>query len=472
MQSLYPCIEDSAEAGRGASSFARDLLWPLGALALGVALISLAGVLDMRKDAPHVWRNALLAPDAAVPDQDADGLIPVAVRRLAETGPLGSASFPDNLRSLPEVEEAISALGLDKGEYVIRVPQSAPIGMLLASGRLPDPGRREALAGDLARAETFDLDGETFRVVGRVRRSAGCLAFAYVLPEHEGLRGHFASEAGATLGWIDPEGMIKAASDETYLAGENAPAVVAGLARTRTSIALLTIAGLACAALGGSAAQIRWLRRLSARRLPGLASVLRDTAARPRLFASVHVLLYAALFAFMLAALRYPVAGFRLTGAVHHEFAKGDLQYIGAAYASGNILRATAATFFQNYFVATVVFTILPSLVLPFAGVLKNLFSFALAGFVIAPIWMGSAERLTYHSITMILELEAYIVATFAIILWPVRVFVEAPRGEPGTRIRAALRTVAGGTLLAGIMLAIAAVYEATTIIFFDALSP
>ena len=110
-------------------------------------------------------------------------------------------------------------------------------------------------------------------------------------------------------------------------------------------------------------------------------------------------------------------------------------------------------------------YSALPSLVFPFAGLFKNLLSFGFVGFVMTPLWTGSAAQNTYHSITLTLELEAYVVVTFAVCALPIRVVRGWQSGEWATQYLAGLRIIVGAVALAGIMLTIAAVYEATTLI-------
>jgi hypothetical protein len=341
---------------------------------------------------------------------------------------------------------------------------AATLTPLLASGRLPAPGKLEALAGDLASRDAFDLDGATFSVVGRLQRGVNALAYAYVVLESGGLQQYFTPASGATSGWIDPEGLNRLEDDETHLAGEDSPKAVGGFTRSVSWIAGLTFAGLILVAASGSFLQVRFLRYSASRTAGPLSAVLRELDARPGLLASMHVLLYGVFFLVMLLAFAYPVANIRAALLVRDAFLKGELSYIGDAYASGDILRAAAATFVHNYFVATILFTLLPSLAIPFVGVLKNLLSFGVMGFVMAPLWTGSAPQLVYHCITMTLEMEAYIVASFVVIVFPLRVFkglTATGRGE----IIQGIRIVAGSALLAGIMLAVAALYEATTLI-------
>ena len=471
MQPLSPETEETAaNAAQPAPTEARvkRLSWPIAVLVAGVALIGAAALAEAILLRNQPWENALLVPDAPLPEQS-EGLVPVSVRRLPLELPPAIRLFIDRVRALPDAKEEIDLLHLDKGERTVYLSlPTDTLTPLLASGRLPAPGKPEAIAGDLASGSAFELDGTTFSVVGRLQRGVNSLGYAFVVLEDPALQRYFTMESGATKGWIDPQGFRHLQEDETYLAGESAPEAVGGATRSTWWIVGLTFAGLLLVACGGSVLQVRFLRSLADNAARSMRTVLREIVARPRLIVLVHVVLYGAFFLMMLLAFRYPVANIRATSLVRDAFAKGDLSYIGKAYASGDILRASGATFVQNYLVATILFTILPSLVVPFAGLFKNLASFATMGFVMAPLWTGSAPKLVYHCITMALEMEGYIIASFVVIVWPLRIAKGILGGAFPNEVIQGLRIVASGALLAGIMLAIAALYEATTLIILS----
>jgi len=359
--------------------------------------------------------------------------------------------------------------GLDQPLYVVcaSLPE-ATLRDLLASGRVPTPGAFEALAGDLTRRESFVLDDRTFRVVGRLGRRCAALTCAYLVLDDETVQRFFSPEKEATTGWIAPGGI----DAHPYLFDSDPPPqAVGGFARSEPGIGVYAFLGLIGVALGGSVAQVRWLRRVGIRHDGPLTAALRDIAARPYLLGFVHVSLYGVFFGLMIAAFRYPVANLGVNAFVHNEFARGGLGYNGEAYKSGDILRASAATFTHNFFVATLGLTILPSLVVPFAGMVKSLLSFAMAGFVMAPIWTGTAQHLVYHSITMTLEMEAYILATFVCVALPIRTLKGLLTRQALPEFLGGLRVVGSGAVLAAIMLAVAAFYEATTLILFRSLT-
>lgn len=463
----------------------RDPALPLMLIAGGIALIAVLGRVEARARSQQLWADAAFVFGEAVTEVALSlEALPAQVRRLDIDNYPTLNTLVADLRKTPQGKRIVAGLRLNQGEPVVFLEVSNEhLAPLLAAGRLPGPGEPEVLAGDLAQLEAFALDGVTFCVVGRLERGIGGLTRAYVLPAHDALRPHFFDEAGAEPGWLEPKGAMpraeqghaatpgpeqddSGASDAPEAGGPaRFPERVSGTARTTLGVLWGTVLGLLLVAAGGAVGQVRLLRRLSDRRCGVLQPILREIVARPRLLVCLHLLLYGLFFALMCAGVQYPVLNARVVGFVMGEFSEGSLKYIGAAYASENILRATLATFFHNYVIATVLSSILPSLFIPFAGVVKNGLSFAVVGFAMAPIWTGSNEMLVYHAITLTLELEAYVIAAFSACILPLRVFRGLSLGPLGREWGRGLAAIASGTVLAGVMLAVAALYEATTLV-------
>jgi hypothetical protein len=330
---------------------------------------------------------------------------------------------------------------------------------------LPTPGQPEVLAGELAPRETFSLDGRAFTVVGRLHRSVSVFGFAYVMPNDADLERPFTNANGATTGWVDPCGLERLRRQEVSAEALRDVTVVTGMTRAHPGVIMGTMLGLALVVVGGVLLELRILQRLAGRGLGILTPALNAITGRPRLLALVHGILYGTLFAFMALGALNPVANMRFVDYLTVAFTEGELSYIGAAYESGSVPLAALATFAHNYLVATVLFTVIPSLIIPFAGLVKNLVTFAAVGFLAAPVWSESIGRLTYHSVTMALELEAYVIASFLVTLLPVCAFEGLWDGAVWGRTKGALAALGAGTILAGVMLAAAALYEAATLI-------
>jgi hypothetical protein len=373
----------------------------------------------------------------------------------------------------------ISALGLDKPERLVAVSlQVQELKPLVASGRLPKPGQLEVLAGPLARLESFDINGIHLEVVGRLQGSIPGFAFAYLMPWSKATAALFDDTSGASQGTLFIDGMIRSAAlrDAAEAGGETIGAgdVEAGRLLVPPYISWGTILGMLLVAIGGSWAHIRFFRWYAFKE-NYLPHVLQSTLHYPRLLVSMHVLLYAVFFGAMLLGQAHPLWNMRMMDLITMEFTEGDLSYVGDAYMSGNIFNAALMTFINNFVVQTLGLTYIVSFFIPLApGVLKTALSFALVGFGSSPIWSGTSAAMIYHSITMVLELEAYILASFVVVLWPVHLAgsfiqqfqrINPPRAK--AKLIQGLCIFGQGIVLSAVMLVIAALYEAATLISF-----
>ncbi|NIA16601.1 MAG: hypothetical protein GWP08_21295 [Nitrospiraceae bacterium] len=460
-----PVPEDNTFTRKPQTIPATKLAIALLILLCGVGVLRYTAREEERREASQVWGEALLVLNAAIPEGEEDNVIPVDTLRLPESSLPEKSPLLGELRTTPGGDKLIEDMGLDQNERVVCGGFPAEtLSRALASGRLPEAGKREVLAGDITRFESFELGGQTFEVVGRLQRGVGGLAFSYVLPSHESVRALFGEDTGAVRGWYHPEGEALLRERDDLFDADDPPEIVGAATRTSGGLALMAVAGLALVALGGAIAQYLILKTWVGRWNP-FRAVVDEMVARPVLFWSLHLLQWGVFFAMLLLALRHPLANMRLTGYFAQEFTDGSLGYIGAAYASGNILRAASATFLHNYVVATLLLTILPSLLIPFAGVAKTALSFGAVAFAMSPMWTGFVGGLVYHSVTMTLELEAYVMASFVVAVYPLRILRGTFRNEFVPELLTALKVVSQGALLSGFMLAIAACYEAATLI-------
>ena len=444
--------------------FFMRLILPMAVVVLGMICLGTSAYLDMRDVADRPWVDAMMVFGIPVPDE-VQGALPLRARQL----PLPDNTMTKALKATPQGGDLLKELGMH-GEWVIDL-QADPnvLATLLASGRLPEAGQREAVAGYLATAETFELDGQTYTVTGRLHRTVGALGFAYVLPNDPSLDPVFSlNKAPETkTGWITPE-PVKGIFERSLNADpEEGLEVQAASGRSAQGVIMLTFLGLILVAIGGSCAYIQVFHALKDRFSRTMAGpLLQSMTDHPLLLAAVHILLYGVFFQFMALGVAHPVLQSHILTSVQHLFTEGALSNIGEAYASGDVLAATVATFIQNYVVATIFGTYLPSLIIPFAGAGKNLLSFAMVGFVMAPTEISSAGRLIYHSVTMVLEFEAYIVAVFVISLWPILLVTGLRDKKMGANALLGLRLQVLGALSCGVMLLIAAFYEAVTLIY------
>lgn len=452
-------------------------------IGLGIAILLAGSVIEEKQVARQPWAEGVFVPEG---EPTLENAVPVLVRRVP----------PENFPSLaawlereygagaqdPAFRQLLDSIRKNEAEteFVIFAPMSNIDGRaLLASGRLPTPGRPEVLAGPLARNESFTMDGTTFQTVGRINPYAGPFLYAYLLPEDGAFRASFSAESGATRGWLHRDGFMTVA--ETIASREEnplpetpdsetdavAPVPVGGVGLVGPALRCLGLAGLACVAAGGALLLTQVWRTLHQRGFHGGTPLLHEIVLRPRLWFGLHIALYGVFFAAMLLGLGLPRWNMTLTGFVAELFARGELSYIGEAYTSASIWRAALATFYHNYITATLLFTLVASVIIPGVGVLKSAASFALIGFLMAPLWSGTMSGYSYHCITMALEFEAYILACFAVCVYLACCYRGLATGSLLGHVIRGFMAMTGAALWSGLLLACAAAYEAVTLILF-----
>ncbi len=433
-------------------------------VAVGVALLAAVGLYEDQWVKRQPWHNALLAFKLAPPQGET---YPVWSRVLSAERP-AFAKAPKWIRQyLTDLQREAS---LDFSEQVLAIDVAPHIlAPLLISGRLPEPGKREVLAGDLTTEKQFLLDGEAFSVVGQLNPSASGLVRSYLmLASPELKQDHFSAEQGAQVGWLDPNGLLHIEEfwmDSGKQPTELVPVLQGGQTRTQPVFAWATLAGLIIVAIGGALGFTRFFLSLATPPTPLLGGLMQEISRRKGLFFCMHVLLYGVFFGAMVLGLKQPTLNFHLSAYLSNVFTEGELGYIGAAYASKDIAQATLATFFNNYVVQTLGFTYALSLFPLAIGVFKTAASFGMVGFLMAPVWTGTATGYTLHSITMVLELEAYILASFTVTVWAIRCFLLFSKAPFWQSVKTNIHIFLGGVLASGALLAIAALYEAITLI-------
>ena len=331
---------------------------------------------------------------------------------------------------------------------------------LLGSGRLPRPGQPEVLAGAFANLNEVHADDAHLAVVGRLKRNVAGLATAYLMPADEDWAPLF--DRTTTQGWLDPAGTEKLDHPENQEKIDKKRELMGGPAAAAAAVSGLCLVGLALIAVGGAGLHRAVFARMPRHGVTAPAHLA--FGERPRLVRAMHVWMYGSFFFSMALAIALPQLNALAMEYVRQAFTEGSLSYVGNAYRGGNVLLAAAATWANNYLLQTVALTVLLSILVPCIGLLKTLASFVLTGVGMAPIWSGMAAHFTYHSITMILELEAYIYACVAVVIFWEHI-LGALRRRSLAPVKDGFRILGSATLLAGVMLAIAGLYEATTLI-------
>ncbi len=235
------------------------------------------------------------------------------------------------------------------------------------------------------------------------------------------------------------------------------------------------VAGLALFLLGGTGVLIgvyRWLAsRLSAKGgVPFLAAPLVEMRERHRLLWAVHVIYFGIVIAGAILIYEQPEVQAVLLGKVREALTTSNnpLGVAGEAYRSGNIARAALVTFVINFFLGSLAFLTLTSILFFGAGLFLAWFRAFAWGVLLAPTMPALAYAFLPHSGTMLLEGEGYILAAFFGCLIPIHTVSRKLGGNPLTRWGRALLLNLTGNFWIALVLAIAAIYEATEVILMN----
>ncbi|MFA6244426.1 MAG: hypothetical protein WC655_26015, partial [Candidatus Hydrogenedentales bacterium] len=233
----------------------------LATLVAGVSLMLYLAHIESLSQKKQVWRNALVAIEGK---PFWDDVIPARFRLTREeTAPF----YPliQELRKQPKGAEAIASLHLDMREYIVAVEMpDSEWASLLESGRVPEPGKPEALAGAYCRFDHFTLDGIEFTVVGRLQRGTAGLSFAYLVPHSGHVMPLFEESRGATTGWIEKDTTRRPPMAEEQ--PNDSMKVLLGTAPASTAVSRGVMVGLLLVVFGGSVLQVRVLRWLFRRK--------------------------------------------------------------------------------------------------------------------------------------------------------------------------------------------------------------
>jgi hypothetical protein len=342
---------------------------------------------------------------------------------------------------------------------------------MLASGRLPSPRSREAVAGhDASQKGEIRVAGEAFQVVGVLRPQQWPFSNAYIVPDDPARRSLFdlRDESVKQVFLFTQAGWKESSSQGADLLPKARFTRVVGAVRAARAAYYAYLLGMALLFCGGSAlltaAFVCWSEKTQGRWIgPALAEIRR----RRRLFHSLHLVYFGLCLGCMLVIYEVPDVQGALLVAVgaQVEDGSGPLGVAGRAYRSQNIARAAVVTLGVNFVVGSFAVITLPSLVLPGIGVLMAAWRAMLWGLLLAPTHLGLSRVMLAHSATLLLEGEAYILAAFFALLIPLCLFDRKAGTTVGSRYGRAILMNLRGNLLVLLVLALAAIYEAVEVI-------
>ncbi|HLO29056.1 MAG TPA: hypothetical protein VK249_07980 [Anaerolineales bacterium] len=143
-------------------------------------------------------------------------------------------------------------------------------------------------------------------------------------------------------------------------------------------------------------------------------------------------------------------------------FTTGPLSFVGQSYINAKIFTAISSTFLVNLLIGSFGSITLPSLLIPFSGLLVGIYRAVMWGLLLSPAHPDLRLVMIPHSLTLLVEGQAYILTMLAAylqgraFLWPKSVGVE-------THLKGyweGLKQTGKIYVLVVLTLAIAAVYE------------
>ena len=186
-----------------------------------------------------------------------------------------------------------------------------------------------------------------------------------------------------------------------------------------------------------------------------------------RAYIVVNTVYYGLVIIFMaVAAFNRPLQDM-LLDTVGAAFLTGPLAAVGNAYLNAEVLKAIALTFVVNLVVGTFLYITLPSLIVPFLGFLLGIYRAALWGLMFYPGHPDVGTMMIPHSITLLIEGQAYILALFGVylqgraFLWPRSVGLETHKQG----YVEGLKRTGKIYILVILTLAIAAIYEVIEVV-------
>jgi hypothetical protein len=182
----------------------------------------------------------------------------------------------------------------------------------------------------------------------------------------------------------------------------------------------------------------------------------------------MNIVFYGLFLLCMIVALVWPQLQEKTLAGVDQDLSAPWLEStVVAAYSNGNILAAGFYTLLMNLIVGSCLTMTLPSLIIPFSGLLMGLYRAGSWGFLFAPI--ENEASLIPHYLTLLIEGQAYILVMFAVFLhgkaflFPKSIGMESRRSgyKYGIAQTAWLYLPISGILVLG------AIYEAFEVILF-----
>ncbi len=187
-----------------------------------------------------------------------------------------------------------------------------------------------------------------------------------------------------------------------------------------------------------------------------------------RAYVTINLVYYGLVVAAMLFVVSHPEIQKTLLEGIRKSFHRGPLASVGSAYQSGDVWAAIGLTFVVNLLLGSLLTLTLPSMIVPFSGFLMGATRAILWGLLLSPADPRLGGMMIPHSLTLILEGQAYILALLAVYVAG-RAFIQPSAVGVETHGRGYLKGLQQtGSLyvLVTLFLAVAAVYEGFEVIY------
>jgi hypothetical protein len=198
-----------------------------------------------------------------------------------------------------------------------------------------------------------------------------------------------------------------------------------------------------------------------------LKSAWRLVQENRRAYIILNIVYYALVIVFMIYAAFNQALQQSLLEAVGAAFMTGPLSIVGQSYVNAQVFMAILVTFVVNLFIGSFGSITLPSLIIPFSGMLVGIYRAILWGLILSPANPDLRLAMIPHSLTLIIEGQAYVLTMLAAyiqgraFLWPKRIGLE----HRGQGYLEGLKRTGKLYVLVILTLLVAAIYEVIEVV-------
>ncbi len=342
---------------------------------------------------------------------------------------------------------------------------------MLASGRLPEAGAKEVLADPQSSSQApIRVGDETLQVVGVLKNADSLHLNACYAADNPAMR-EMLEKSGTKLtgGYlISRKDLSKVKEIEKQFPHKRFMAIVHSPRMNKADFYNYVL-GTLLFLLGGSGLFVRlYIFAAGRSRDTWIGAPLGEISRHWKLFSLLHAVYFGLFITGTLviydAPLIQDLLGTAIQGQI--ESRSGVLGIAGQAYESRNIAVAAITTLAINFFLGSLMVITLPSIVVPGIGVLMAVFRATVWGVLLAATSMTLARGMIFHTGTLLLEGEGYILAAFFGLLVPIYLFSPGMGKTAWGRYGQAVVMNLKGNLIVLAVLAAAALYEAIEVIF------